>query len=358
MDNLEFIVIDDDEGDCRAITRFLSRIFHKSNICSSLGDGAIVDQVAREPHVALVDYGLPGDNGIIRMEQLRISWPSTAFIIMTGQGDQEIARDSIKRGAIDYIQKNKISESSLERMVNSALAYAQIKMRMEDQQRELEIFSDVLIHDFKSPIRSINFLVDELKIGLEENDKASTDNVMRLLKRSASRMGTLMDSLGCHVSATREVTFEPASAFGIAEAAKEAIASVIAESSADIRLEFEDFELLCCAPQLSQLFQNLFSNSIKYSGENTPLVTVTASRDEPGKVTFQITDNGIGIPQEFRERAFEPFKRAPGATSVPGTGLGLATCRKVATRHGGKIWCDAESTDGTTIFLRLSIGEI
>lgn len=351
---LRFLVVDDDAADQREFSRLLRAIFPDSTVLSADEDLNASD-LGEPPDVALVDFGLPGISGIELMEELRAGWPSTAFIITTGQGDEEIARDSIKRGAADYIPKSKIAPEPLRRMIDNSLAMSGMKRRLQEQQRELEVFADVMVHDFKSPIRTIRFLLDELKIGLEANDAPAIDNVTRLLDRAAERMGALVDSLACHAMTTKDLPFEIASLRESIDLSLIALTPAIAAESAVVHVHFDDVHLPCSPPQLSQLFQNVIGNSIKYAGGNRPEIEVSAQTDEPGHILISVADNGIGIPKEFRERAFEPFKRAPGATNVAGTGLGLATCRKVAERHGGRIWCDPETDSGTTIHVRLPL---
>lgn len=105
----------------------------------------------------------------------------------------------------------------------------------------------------------------------------------------------------------------------------------------------------CQPPQIAQTLQNLISNALKYAGESAPQITLTVTEDACGMVVFDIADQGIGIPAAFLDRIFEPFKRVPGSGETQGTGLGLATCKKVVQRHGGRIWCVSELGRGTSI---------
>jgi light-regulated signal transduction histidine kinase (bacteriophytochrome) len=97
---------------------------------------------------------------------------------------------------------------------------------------------------------------------------------------------------------------------------------------------------------LMQLFQNLISNSIKYRGEETPRIHVSAERHAEGWL-FAVRDNGIGIDPEDVDRVFGMFKRLHGS-EIPGTGIGLALCKKVVERRGGRIWVESETGRGAT----------
>ena len=97
---------------------------------------------------------------------------------------------------------------------------------------------------------------------------------------------------------------------------------------------------------LMQLFQNLISNSIKYRGEEAPRIHVSAERDAEGWL-FAVRDNGIGIDPQDADRVFGMFKRLHGS-EIPGTGIGLALCKKVVERQGGRIWVESEAGRGAT----------
>ncbi len=104
--------------------------------------------------------------------------------------------------------------------------------------------------------------------------------------------------------------------------------------------------------QLVQLLQNLLDNAIKFRRQQSPRVRMTASRDG-GCWQFAVQDNGIGIEQEHFERIFQTFQRLQGR-EYPGTGIGLALCKKIVERHGGRIWLDSIVGQGTTFHFTLA----
>ena len=104
--------------------------------------------------------------------------------------------------------------------------------------------------------------------------------------------------------------------------------------------------------QLTQLLQNLIGNAIKYHGESPPVVHLSCSRQGPDW-TIAVRDNGIGIASEHHERIFEIFRRLHTQSAYPGTGIGLAVCRRIVVRHGGKIWLESEEENGSTFFFTI-----
>jgi light-regulated signal transduction histidine kinase (bacteriophytochrome) len=105
--------------------------------------------------------------------------------------------------------------------------------------------------------------------------------------------------------------------------------------------------------QLVQLMQNLIGNGLKYHGDKSPLVQVSAERNG-NEWTISVRDNGIGIAPKYYERIFEIFKRLHDQKEYPGTGIGLAICRRVVSRHGGRIWLESEVGHGSVFRFTLS----
>ena len=106
--------------------------------------------------------------------------------------------------------------------------------------------------------------------------------------------------------------------------------------------------------QLVQLFQNLLGNAIKFRAEAPPKIEVTACRDGDFW-QFSVRDNGIGIDPKFHATVFEPFRSLHTKKKYPGSGIGLATCKKIVERHGGQIWVESKLGEGATFLFTLPI---
>jgi signal transduction histidine kinase len=128
---------------------------------------------------------------------------------------------------------------------------------------------------------------------------------------------------------------------------------VLSESGA--RLEIGLLPTVPCdRSKVNSLLQNLIGNAVKFRSARPPLITISAERDGLGMWVFAVADNGIGIKPEHREAVFEVFHRLHDRASFPGTGIGLAICRKVVEQHGGRIWIDGTPGGGATVFFTLS----
>jgi light-regulated signal transduction histidine kinase (bacteriophytochrome) len=131
------------------------------------------------------------------------------------------------------------------------------------------------------------------------------------------------------------------------------IKTVIKENDATISHDHLP-EVMADSTQIGQVFQNLIINGIKFHGEETPKIHISAEKKENYWV-FSVQDNGLGIDPQYSERIFEIFKRLNKREDYPGTGIGLPICKKIIERHGGRIWVESELGKGSTFYFTLSI---
>jgi light-regulated signal transduction histidine kinase (bacteriophytochrome) len=294
---------------------------------------------------------MPGQNGLECIAELHKRLPYMAIIMMTGQGDEMIASEAIKRGASDYMTKRSICAESVQRTLSNALEKITLRRKVDQQQRELENFAQVLAHDLSASIRAVRCFAGFIEKGIREG---RTDNIgedcSRII-RAAEQMAMLLGTLHQYTRLEARVWFGPVDMRDVLSDTLICLAHTIEQRGA--RVTYNDMPVVTGnAEQLIQLLQNLIANGIKYCEAEIPTVDVGVKKVDEGW-QFSVTDNGIGIVEQFHKMVFEPFRRLHGNDNYSGVGLGLAICRKIVERHGGSIWCESAENQGTTFFFTL-----
>lgn len=170
----------------------------------------------------------------------------------------------------------------------------------------------------------------------------------------ATRMQALItDLLSYSRVGRKEMTFERINLNVVLQLVQRNLALLIEESSARIICEKAPF-VQADASQLVQLFQNLISNAIKFVRPGAQPEIHISARPEGKFWLVTVQDNGIGFSMEYRDRIFQIFQRLHGRDKYPGTGIGLAICKKIVERHGGQIWAESEPETGTRFMFTLS----
>jgi signal transduction histidine kinase len=218
--------------------------------------------------------------------------------------------------------------------------------------KDLEQFAYVASHDLQEPLRAVAGFVELLKQELKSSLNAKTTEYIDFSIDGAKRMQSLINGL---LEYSRIGTRGKKATLTDANVSfNEAIARLqisIKESGAKItagdlpRVYFDEV-------QLSQLFQNLIGNAIKFRGEQAPQVHVNADRLDAGW-RFSVTDNGIGIEEQYAHKIFMIFQRLHSREKYPGTGIGLAICKRIVERHNGKIWVKSAPGSGSTFYFTI-----
>jgi PAS domain S-box-containing protein len=212
---------------------------------------------------------------------------------------------------------------------------------------DLEQFAHVACHDLRSPLNTILQFTELIVQKQGASLDAEMGQLLQIVRNSAGRMGDLISALLTYSRLNDESSREvrPISSLTAYENAVANLSAAISEAQA--RIDSADLpDVLSNPAQLLQVFQNLISNALHYRGAVTPHIRVSAERQNTFWL-FSVSDNGPGIAPQYHSLIFEPFKRLHGADR-PGSGIGLAFCRKFIEREGGKIWVESEEGKGAT----------
>jgi signal transduction histidine kinase len=349
---LKILLVEDDPADVELILRAL-----RSGGVSPAADVAqtekeFVEYVRRNTYdIILADYSLPSWNGMATVEVLRQEGVDIPVILVSGFLGEAKAVECIKEGAADYVLKDHLPR--LPESVRRALTEKKLREenRLAQQEltrsnRDLEQFAYVASHDLQEPLRMVatytQLLAERYQGRLDEN----ADKYIHYVVDGALRMQTLVQDLLTFSRVGRQGG-SPAliACQTVVDIALKNLEAAIWES--DARIECNQLPTIFAeASQLTQLFQNLIGNAIKFRGTQPPFIRITA--EQSGKEwQFAVTDNGIGIAPEHAESVFAIFKRLHTREEYPGSGIGLAICKKIVEQHGGRIWVESEPGRGS-----------
>jgi PAS domain S-box-containing protein len=213
--------------------------------------------------------------------------------------------------------------------------------------RDLEQFAYVASHDLQEPLRIVAGYLQLLERRYKGKLDADADEFINFTVDGAGRMQKLINDLLAYSRVgTQGKQFVSVDCQAVLDRALANLRAAIAASGAVVTHDPLP-TVTGDAGQLVQLFQNLIANAVKFRGQKPAQIHVGARRQDSHWV-FSVQDNGIGIEQQYFDRIFVIFQRLHGREQYPGTGIGLAICKRIVERHGGKIWVESESGKGST----------
>ncbi|MHC4376877.1 MAG: sensor histidine kinase [Planctomycetota bacterium] len=220
--------------------------------------------------------------------------------------------------------------------------------------RDLEQFAYVASHDLQEPLRMVASYVQLLELTYADSLDDEAREFIGFAVDGTVRMKHLINDLLAYSRVGSEGTRVEEVWFGdVLAVVKANLATTIAEREAVVELRSEDLRITVDPRQLAQLLQNLIANAIKFCRERAPRVDISLVQGD-GECEVHVKDNGIGIKAEHLERIFTVFQRLHGQDEYEGTGIGLAICRRLIERIGGRIWVQSEVGVGTIFSFSIS----
>ncbi len=244
--------------------------------------------------------------------------------------------------------------------IGIALAQAQL-LEQETQQRQelarsnadLQQFAYVASHDLQEPLRMISSYLQLIERRYKDRLDADANDFINYAVEGATRMQQLIhDLLSYSRVGTRGNSFQVVDVAIAVDRALANLRAAINEHHATVTYDPLP-SILADETQLIQLFQNLIGNAIRFHGVESPQIHISAQPVEAGW-QFAVQDNGIGIEAQYAKRIFMIFQRLHGRNEYPGTGIGLAICKKIVEHHGGLIWVESEPGQGSTFRFTIS----
>lgn len=380
------LIIDDD----KVILELAAIVFRSSGyrvLCATEGRSGLQLIAEAHPDLVLLDYMMPGMDGIEVLNDITRNAPDTAVIMFTGLGNEEVAVRAMKAGAADYIVKPFRNQDLLERtrnvlrlrrseMHNRELLAERERMqrqlegwnlelerRVEEKSQELEAahaeimqveklatlghIAAGLAHEIRNPLNSINLFAQILR-NSDETGAESTE----FLERIQSEVERI-DSLVVRLLAASRSQSRMAETVQVSRIAEEAIAFFLPQITAQrVSLDQEIGEttpLFGDQEEMRQVFTNLISNALHAMPDGGRLHLKVAQA--AGQILIELSDSGCGIPREDLRRIFDPFF----TTRTKGTGFGLSVVLRIVKTYGGKIAVTSEPFEGTTFRIVLPL---
>ncbi len=261
----------------------------------------------------------------------------------------ESAGECVFYGFLRDITKEKSSKHELERMVHE---------RTEELIRsneELRQFAKIASHDLQEPLRTVEGFAKLLVKGTRGKLEGDQIEFIDFILDGIKRMQHLIHAILVHSQVDASASINQITNCNlVVQDVLEDLHSSIEQATAS----FEIDSLPAVAverSQMHQLFRNLIHNALKYRSKNSPLISVTAKSADQ-QCLFSISDNGIGIEHKYAEKIFDMFSRLHSKEEYPGTGMGLAICKRIVTCHGGTIWVESAIGKGSSFMFTLPVG--
>jgi|SRR6266550_860474 len=371
------LLVEDNPGDARLI---------RESLVDSNGDAFDLETADRLAtalrrlsaggiDAVLLDLALPDSKGQNTFDKAKAQAPTVPIIVLTGLGDEALALKMVREGAQDYVAKIDLKGSILSRTIRYAIERERTEQRirrfneeleervrartaeLEAANQELEAFSSSVSHDLRGPLH----LIDGFSTLLEDSHRQVLTSegkkyLQRIHKGVQDMAGIIEILLNLSRLGRLQLKMRPTSL-------DEVVTLVLADLKAEIQGRQIDWKVgtlpyvECDQGLIKQVLINLIGNSIKYTRPRDAAVIEIGQTTVDGEQVIFVRDNGAGFDMKNADKLFGAFQRLHRPEDFEGTGVGLATVRRIVQRHGGRIWAEAEVDKGATFYFTLGLGQ-
>ncbi|HNX81029.1 MAG TPA: ATP-binding protein [Candidatus Omnitrophota bacterium] len=356
---LNVLMVEDSENDAALIIRELSKGGFVLSCDRVETAEAMENALSRKCwDLIIADYKMPRFSGLEAILLAKEKDPAMPVIITSGTVGEDVAVETIKAGANDYLLKGNLIRliPAVQRALREAHMTREHKEMQEEIVRsntELQQFAYSLSHDLQEPLHMVVSYMRLLSQRYKGKFDTDADEFIDFAVAGGTRMQEMINGLLEYSRIhTRGEKFMHIDTEAALLSALENLRFMIQDAHAVIThdplpLVWGD------ATQLTRVFQNLISNAIKFKGAQ-PLVIHVACAEKDTEYVFSVQDNGIGLAVEFQERIFGFFQRLHG-NSYAGVGIGLAITKRIIERHAGRIWVESLPDKGSTFFFSIPV---
>ncbi|MES1219543.1 MAG: ATP-binding protein, partial [Bacteroidota bacterium] len=232
-----------------------------------------------------------------------------------------------------------------------AMAVNQMTGQLVSSNKELSQFAYIASHDLQEPLRTISNYAGLIRKQYEGKLDENHQKYLDAISRSTSRMQLLIKDILDYSQIGENKVLVDLDINSIIHDVLEDMATTIAENN--VTVNYSNMPVIRGYTDIRTLFQNLISNAIKFRKANVPCVVKIQAEADYKQWTFSVADNGIGIENDYKEKIFTIFQKLHSRKEYPGSGIGLAHCRKIVELHGGRIWVEGEFGTGSTFYFTI-----
>lgn len=357
----EILVVDDIPDNLRLLSAILTK--KEYEVRKALSSTQAIKSVKTDaPDLILLDIKMPGMDGFEACTRLKQD-PQCRNIPVIFISALDDVLDKVKAfsvGGADYITKP-FQEAEVLARIENQLQIVQLQKRLKAQNEELarsnhalEEFAYIVAHDLQQPLQSVIGYAKIIALQYPDVSEAEVKDYLKKISEAGNRMQNLIQELLQYAQVGRpNICLKDLDGNDILAKTLKNIEMYLQENHAEL-IYPELPRILGNESQLIQLFQNLISNAVKFARQDIPpKITIKVSHESQRHWLFEFSDNGIGISPENLGSIFEVFQRAQPESKIPGTGIGLAICKKIVENHRGKIWVDSDLGRGTKFYFTI-----
>lgn len=376
-EKLKVLLVEDNPTDALIIKKKLLKDdrfeYELSHVLS--GEEALLSLEKDPYHIVLLDYNLPKKGGLQILKEIKSRNIEVPVVMVTGQGDEMVAAQLIKEGALDYLPKRENYEDAVPFMIRKSVVEFKATKEREKLQREIAIRKDELektneqlkqldrmksdfvanvVHELRTPLTLIKGNLDNIEKGfageVQPKQKEILGDVFRIVNRLARLVNDLLD-LSKIESGKMEFQKEELDIVELAEETAKGFEKLAGEKNIGIKKEFPKSKVIVNADKdkLTQVFVNLMGNALKFTDKGSVVIRIVELQDE---VQVGIEDSGSGMNKDQIDKIFDKFVRVV-AEKKEGTGLGLPIAKDIITLHKGRIRVESTHGKGSTFIFIL-----
>lgn len=351
--SFDILIVDDTPEHIDVAVQVLKDSNFKIRVATD-GNTALKLIYHQKPDLILLDIYMPEMDGfeLCRLIKNTPDLKSIPIIFLTSFSDEESIRKGFESGGQDYVVKP-FNASELLSRVNTHLMLKSHAESLEEANRELDSFCYTVAHDLKSPLLSLNKLVEFLaEDHLEQLDSSGKELVYNIQEKSSEIINTIDRLLEFSKMCEMQVNFEMLNLNDIFIEVFNELKSL--EPERDIRINIQPLpQVYGDRLLLRLLISNILSNAIKYTRNKQTAIIDVQSSEVSNEYVFSIKDNGAGFDMKYSSRLFGVFQRLHTKDEFEGSGVGLAICQRILKRHKGRAWMTGEIDKGATFYFTL-----